>query len=236
MDSQSSLLQLKEGKVRVATATIYVMEKGMSSSFMIQYVVPMLSKLHKEMLMTLPTAEYYDRLNEEIDHLLKSKDHDISKGQEFKIIRSVDDIEEDKLNLILAIEGGYSLSKTNSKLKDKLLELKNGHHKFLYMTLVHATQFKDYCTHAFSMKLVKKNPVFKPKGYGFSKQGLEIIDLAYDKTQGNRILIDVKHMSLVSRMQFYEYRKKSTTKTTKCRFRDDVRNRNKSVCINYVIA
>ena len=164
LDSQSSLEQLQSGKVHVATATIYVMEKGMSTNFMIRYIVPKLSNLDPQMLDTLPSANYFERLNEELTHLLNSRDHDPENGKHFNVINSFADIVPDKLNLILAIEGGYSLSSTNIPLREKMLELKTGQHKFLYMTLVHATQFKDYCTHAFSMKLIKNNPEFKPKG------------------------------------------------------------------------
>lgn len=207
LDSQSSLEQLRDGKVQLATATIYVMEKGMSTNFMVRYVVPALTNMDPRMLDTLPSANYFDRLNEEIEHLLKSRDHNVANGEHFNVISDISEIIPDKLNLVLAIEGGYGLTTIGKTLKDKMLELKKGPHKFLYMTLVHATQFKDYCTHAFSLKMIKNNPEFKPKGYGFAKEGLDIIDLAYDSTQGNRILIDVKHMSLVSRRQFYHHRK-----------------------------
>jgi len=44
---------------------------------------------------------------------------------------------------------------------------------------------------------------------GFSKTGWEVLDLLLSKTNGRRILIDVKHMSAKARMEFFDYLEKN---------------------------
>jgi microsomal dipeptidase-like Zn-dependent dipeptidase len=77
----------------------------------------------------------------------------------------------------------------------------------LYLTLVHMTQY-PLTNHCYGMKLIKGNDEFKPSGFGLRTLGKQIIDLAYRNRSGeHQIYIDIKHMSLVARRQFYAYRK-----------------------------
>ncbi len=81
----------------------------------------------------------------------------------------------------------------------------------LYLTLTHLTYIAELplATHAFGMKLLM-NDNFYPSGLGLTPQGKEVIDSAYGMTADGRktpVLIDVKHMSLKSRLDFYKYRK-----------------------------
>ena len=91
----------------------------------------------------------------------------------------------------------------------------------LYLTLTHLTHIPEQhlATHAFATKALK-HPSFYPFGNGLSELGLEVIDKAYalgdvekdsqdkekDKVLGP-VLIDITHMSLKSRLDFYKYRK-----------------------------
>ncbi|SDE85024.1 hypothetical protein SAMN05421636_10841 [Pricia antarctica] len=91
----------------------------------------------------------------------------------------------------------------------------------LYLTLTHLTHIPEQhlATHAFATKALK-HPSFYPFGNGISELGLEVIDKAYslgsvekdgpDKNKdkvSNPVLIDITHMSLKSRLDFYKYRK-----------------------------
>lgn len=84
----------------------------------------------------------------------------------------------------------------------------------LYLTLTHLTHIPEQhlATHAFGTKMLK-HPSFYPFGNGLSDLGKAVIDKAYSlkapgrKKVDSKLLIDVKHMSLKSRLDLYEYRK-----------------------------
>lgn len=202
--SKSSLPQIKRSNVSIGVATIYSMEKQMSSSFFFSYLTPGISMISKDFWINLPSRNNFNLLLEEIEHFEKYSNHE----SKYRIINSIRDYDPNQLNFILAIEGGHALESTPEfTVEQNLLKLKNFKYNFLYLTFTHMTK-SFLCTHAFGMQQVKQNNDFKPHGSGISKLGFKIIDLAYSKSKGSRILIDVKHMSLVSRKQFYEYRKK----------------------------
>lgn len=201
--SQSCLDQMEKGRIGVAVSAIYAMERPMTSSFLIEHLAPKLTVLHGEMLDHACYSNYLGYVQEEIEHLKKSQGF---KGRTFNIINGIGEAEEGKMNLILALEGGHVLEQFNTNVVDNLRSLKQGPQRFLYLTFVHMTQY-PLATHAYGMKLIKGNDQFKPNGFGITDIGKEVIDMAYDESQGRRILIDLKHMSLVARHKFYQYRR-----------------------------
>ena len=81
----------------------------------------------------------------------------------------------------------------------------------LYLTLTHLTHIEEQylANHAFGMKLLKHSS-FYPHGFGISDQGYDVINAALsNEVEGKAlpIYIDVKHMSLISRLEYYNYRK-----------------------------
>lgn len=83
----------------------------------------------------------------------------------------------------------------------------------VYLTLTHLTYITEVslATHAFGMKLLKNPSFFYPTGKGLTDAGKEVIAAAYSMSPDNGvtstpILIDIKHMSLKSRLDFYDYR------------------------------
>lgn len=88
-----------------------------------------------------------------------------------------------------------------------------------YITLTHLSHIieQPLATHAFGMKMLKHG-AFYPVGNGLTPLGKEVIQAAYtitveegDKTTPAPVLIDIKHMGLKSRQDFYEYRKTNPT-------------------------
>lgn len=87
----------------------------------------------------------------------------------------------------------------------------------MYITMTHLTHQGSYnvATHSFGLKLLEHN-AFYPLGCGITHYGYELIDACYQlqlqKDASNDmvaapVLIDIKHLSLQSRMDFYKYRK-----------------------------
>lgn len=205
IDSQSCLNQITQGGVSVAVAGIYPLERAFSTNFILRHIAPSITALDGKFLNNINAGAYtyFSLLQDEITHLANSQNF---KNKKFKIVNSAHDFDPSCLNIILAIEGGHALDGGAGSYLENLGSLKEGPNAFLYLTLTHLTHF-DLCTHAFGMKLINNN-AFKPQGRGISPAGYDVIDTAYDSSAGKRMLIDIKHMSLLSRLEFYEYRKK----------------------------
>lgn len=204
--SQSSLNQLWRARVNLAVAAIYAVEQPMNSSFLIRHIAPRISFLHKRMLDHPPGGSYTEMVMDEIRHLEQHRICRDNESKSFQLLRSMDEFDPSRLNLILALEGGHTLESVEGDLTDTLQRLKAGPYRFLYLTLVHLIRY-PLATHCYGMKLIRDNSDFKPAGFGLGRDGRQVIDLAYDRKKGQRILVDIKHMSLVSRYQFYEYRR-----------------------------
>jgi microsomal dipeptidase-like Zn-dependent dipeptidase len=82
----------------------------------------------------------------------------------------------------------------------------------LYLTLTHLTHINEQflATHAFGMKMLK-HPSFYPFGNGISSLGYDVIEKCYSMTNHKNeyrpVLIDVKHLGLKSRQDYYAFRK-----------------------------
>ncbi|OAV44462.1 membrane dipeptidase [Lewinella sp. 4G2] len=207
IDSQASYRQIERGRTNVAVAALYSFENGLDEIGLIKRIAPIISQLDKDMVSDIKPAAYYDKLMEEVRHLEGSLE---PKGgrRPFQIVSRAADIDPEVNNLVLSIEGAHVL--TPNEGDDpiaKLDELKRFRHKILYLTLCHFTK-NPLCNHAFAMKLVnpEKAPVFFPAGTGLTDLGKRVIHHAYDDSAGRRILLDVKHLSLSGRQQFYDWK------------------------------
>ncbi len=114
-------------------------------------------------------------------------------------------------SLIEIDERNGNSGRTSDNFKRLFEAMWNAGMDMLYLTLTHLTHISEQylATHAFGLKLIK-HPAFYPSGGGISDLGKEVIDVAYEMEINNNktpILIDIKHMSLQSRLDFYKYRK-----------------------------
>ena len=208
IDSQASLRQLDRSRTRSAVAAIYVMEDGLDEIFLITRLAPVISHLDKDIVRDIRPVQYWKRFLEKVKHLENSLPAR-GPGKAFQIASTAGELTETNNNLILAIEGAHILKVEETD--DPLLRLdylKSFRHKVFYLTLCHFAR-NSFCNQAFAMKLVnpKKVPTFLPLGTGLTEEGKAVIRRCYDTTRGRRILIDVKHMSLSGRQQFYAWKK-----------------------------
>ena len=205
--SQSSLEQSWRGGVRLGVAAMYVLERAFTSSFLVEHIAPIITPLDRDMLRLPQQTDSLRRLQEEIAHLKASAEKSPGQGMAMQVIRKISDYDPQKINLILAIEGSHCLDLFNTQIEDNLRELKEGPERFLYLNLTHLARFPT-CTQAYGIKLVRGHEQFRPSGNGISELGYRIIDISYDRRIGGYpIFIDIKHMSLQSRKQFYAYRR-----------------------------
>lgn len=86
----------------------------------------------------------------------------------------------------------------------------------LYLTLTHLSHISEQflATHAFGMKMLR-HAAFYPSGNGISALGRDVIRACSNMQQDGKacpLLIDIKHMGLKSRMDYYQMRKTESIK------------------------
>lgn len=200
--SQSSLNQLSEGRVNVAVACLYALETPFTYNFVIEHLVPLLTFVEASAMRFEANDNAYNRLMAELKLLKESLQN---KPDAAQIIQSYKGINPTKLNLILAVEGAHCFG-PKELLLNNFKAFKTNGHRLLYLTLTHLTR-AACASHAYSIKLIKRNDQFKPGGGGLLPLGKDVIDAAYDKSiGGHQVFIDIKHMGLHARKQFYKYR------------------------------
>ena len=219
LESQSSLRQLNTTSGTIAISGLYALEKAMVNGDLINLlgghvnlvkVAWILKRLNINKIIdydlmkriSSPQTSYFVMFKEVRDHLLNSRT--INPG--YNLMDKIGDYDPNKLNLILTIEGGHNLfnntagSGYNGEARSNLKTLKMSGNRYLSLSLAHVER-NPLCAHAYGIKLLHHDD-FMPVGCGISPLGKEIIDEALK--QPKRILIDIKHMSLESRKQFYD--------------------------------
>jgi len=152
---------------------------------------------------SLPETYNFDLFKEIQEHLLKSR----KKGCRYQLLKKISDYNPRKLNIILTIEGGHNLQTQTSgnnagnDVVDNLRKLKLSERRYFFMSMAHLEQ-NLLCTHAYNIKIVSDDK-FLPTGQGLTPQGSDVITEAL-KLQPYRMLIDIKHMSLKARQEYYD--------------------------------
>lgn len=114
--------------------------------------------------------------------------------------------------VIITIEGAHVLGtgikpQTNPANPDIVLDnavkVKNWEHRPVFITLAHHF-YNELCGHAQSLTGIVKKAVDQSYGMnlGFTPLGYQVVEKLLDNTQNKRILIDIKHMSRQSRLEY----------------------------------
>lgn len=220
LESQSNLVQLNNSKGTIAVIGLTVVEKAMIKADLINLVFFHINLLRVAKILEItgngnilnyellkrtskPRSRYFSVFDEMLSHLILSKL--ILPG--FNLLDKINQYDPKKLNVILTAEGGHNLFKRNCGCRvrkgvlDSLANLKSGRYRYLFIGLAHHSRNR-LCTHSWSMKILHHRN-FKPVGFGITKLGREVIIEALKETP-HRIFLDIKHMSLVARQQYYE--------------------------------
>lgn len=115
--------------------------------------------------------------------------------------------------VFITIEGGHVFGtginpKTNPANPKKVLEnvdkVKNWEHRPIFITLTHHF-YNELCGHAKSLTGIVKKATDQSFGMneGFTPLGIEVVEKLLDNTNNKRILIDIKHMSRKSRLEYF---------------------------------
>lgn len=211
ISSQSSLKQMEFGGVHLAVSAIYSLEYPISKVWLIKNFAAKIEKqLSGDYLQRIADNKLspYQNALDEIAHLRNSE------NSRMKVVDKWTQVKDNRINLLLCVEGAHTFqdkyvddaaSHKESTLRN-LLALKKKY-RLLYISPIHLTR-NLVGSHAFAMKLINDNE-FVPKGFGMTDFGRELVDACYAKNgkHDKRTFVDVKHMSLKSRLDFYQYRK-----------------------------
>ncbi|TRX16504.1 hypothetical protein FNW25_15010 [Flavobacterium franklandianum] len=220
--SQADFSSLKEGNVKLVTASLYPFEKGFFinllgkgslSAFLANAIIGISYYRIRNIQQHL---NYFEDLEKEYNFLLEAikENNEIElyfpqKKDDFKLLEN-----DNKTAIVFSIEGAHVFNsglekygrKTNEKeVIDNIYKVKNW--EIAPMTITFAHNFiNDFCGHAKSLdplgKLVNQNEMLN---HGFTNLGFKALNALLDNKNGKVIYPDLKHMSLSSRKEYYQY-------------------------------
>lgn len=137
-------------------------------------------------------------------------------ANDVETILNEDVVSDNKVNsiaVILTIEGAHAFGtgikpQSNPANRDKVLVnvdlVKNWTHRPVFITFAHHF-YNELCGHAESLSGIVKKAASQQFGLntGFTALGLEVADKLLDNANNKRILIDIKHMSRASRLEYF---------------------------------
>jgi microsomal dipeptidase-like Zn-dependent dipeptidase len=215
-DSQSSLSQLARGKCSLAVAVIYPLETKLADADILQVLARLIDgKFCNKRLRDVKTGHWtsFQYANDELKHILLTSNQMVDGvAKKIKVLEQWSDYnpgDEHTVHTIFTIEGGHTITYGRNEKEDISKMLANLKHfrsacPLFYYTMAHMQQM-NFANHAYGIKGAGKF-YFVPRGAGLTDFGKKLIDSCYTDFKARKVLIDVKHMSLRSRLDFYEYR------------------------------
>lgn len=233
--TQTNFYNLSEGKLRVATASLYPMEKG----FMNMRNLPNLivnKKAQDEVLQILSgytvdsikymreSQNYFGDLLDEYRYLKEGQGKSPDGQSAYKIVNNYTELknvlekDETTLAVIVAIEGSHVLfdeemlttKLTTVQMKRKLEEhigiIKSWETPPLTVNLSHHF-YNQLCGHSRSFAGGSRNLLNQNKGIdtGLTGLGIKVLKEYASVNNGKRIIVDTKHMSVKGRIEYYNW-------------------------------
>jgi microsomal dipeptidase-like Zn-dependent dipeptidase len=224
--SQADFTSLAKGGVRLALVSLYPFEKGFfingalngPLSARLANLVTGIGYTRVRQLQT--HTNYFQDLEEELHFFTNSCRRFRVEGQEWEWqlagswqqVAAVLDCER-HIAVVPTIEGAHVFntglsvygSPTNeAEVLRNVAAVKAWECPPFFITLAHNFN-NDLCGHARSLE--RLGPLVNQQyklNEGFTSLGYRVVDALLDQERGRRILIDVKHMSLRARLQYYE--------------------------------
>lgn len=233
--SQTNFYELARGKVRVATASLYPMEKG----FLKMRDIPNLvvnKRAQDEMLQVISgytvdsvkymreSQNYFGDLHDEYQYLMSNQGKSPDGQYAYKVVNNYSELtdvlkkDDSTLAIILSIEGSHVLwdeemltsKMSNAQLKKKLEEnigiIKSWEVPPLTVNLCHHF-YNNLCGHSRSFGGASKSLLNQNKGLdlGLTGLGIKVLKEYASVNNGKRIIVDTKHMSVKGRIEYYNW-------------------------------
>ncbi|ESU24613.1 hypothetical protein FEDK69T_05340 [Flavobacterium enshiense DK69] len=155
------------------------------------------------------TIKLADRANYQYVLARNATDVEIALDQD-----TTDDLNANCIAVIVTIEGGHvfgtGIDPVNHPAQESYVlgnidKIKNWEHRPFFITLAHHF-YNELCGHAHSLTGPIKIAVNQEYGVnsGFTALGKKAVERLLDNTDNKRILIDIKHMSRKSRLEYFD--------------------------------
>ena len=229
--SQSNFTSLSKAGVSVICASLYPIERAffdnkLKPEFLKDLVINFATGVGKKRVDTIQEiTDYFEDLEREYNFYLQLNNvsFNLPEGQfKYRIVRHYQDVEAVieaskeattsviTVCVIMSIEGLHVLNSDILKPPDEqrfmanLRTLKNWEAAPFFVTVAHHF-WNHICGHAESFTDLVKSKVDQSEGLGlgFTDLGIKIVHELLSATNGRRILIDIKHMSVTARKEYY---------------------------------
>ncbi|MEO6219119.1 MAG: membrane dipeptidase [Ginsengibacter sp.] len=208
LNSQSCLEQLYDGDVKLFGIALHSPEANMAKGLLEKKLVNKgaIALMNRQRLELVKDGNHYFQfLNEDLARLSSSKSPSNLNGASLKIMnRASDYLESDPQTIygFLIVEGLHCFFGDQSAIDMKAVFSSNfesftDNNTVLAINICHIQQ-NPFCNHAYGIQFINSR-LFFPTGKGITAWGREIITRMVEKN----ILVDIKHMSLLSRWELY---------------------------------
>lgn len=226
--SQSNFTSIVSGGVNVICASLYPIEKWffinkIDNEFIKDVAANFATGIGKKRIDAIQKISnyfqdlereyaFYRQLDGKVIRLPEGKFRYrlVNSFSEIKTIKNADPEDITTVCVIISIEGMHVLNSNikadpdESDFLSNVSKIKNWNHSPFFVSMAHHF-WNHLCGHAESFSgFVKKN-VDQSEGIdtGFTPLGNKVAKALLSKTNGKRILIDIKHMSVTSRLEYY---------------------------------
>lgn len=222
LDSQSALDQMWQvSKGALSIIALHPFEKEFGKQTILQKLAKYNANANKALLKDVVNGAmpYHQLLDLELQLFNANRNNGAKKASFVNKDNAI--IDPNALNLVLSVEGGHAFcsqkdimneaGKAKTKALNKGIErfkaFRDQHHP-IFLTVTHIA-YNYYCNQAWALPNLMwgfpfRRKDFFPRSYGISSRGIALIKEALWGNAEKPVLIDIKHMSLVARMQFYE--------------------------------
>ncbi len=227
--SQANFTSLAKGGVTIICISLYPIEKWffvnkIKNEFIRDIASNFATGVGKKRVDAVQAMQnYFEDLEREYDFYkqLDGKIIQLPEGKfRYKLVKNYKEIETIKLKdtnkieticVVLSIEGLHVLNQSIDKKPKEveflanLKKIKNWDQPPFFVAVAHHF-WNHLCGHAESFTKLVKKKVDQSEGLntGFTPLGITIVNELLSKKNGKRILIDLKHMSIASRIDYYK--------------------------------
>ncbi|WP_397364112.1 membrane dipeptidase [Olleya sp. R77988] len=236
---QSDINTVLKGNGKVIIASLYPMEKGMVvhdntkkvklSGRILRNLATGISMERIKHIQNMP--DYFVDLCDEYKFYEQLHDTNVLVNgvpKKYKLVKKYSDIDfnspKDTLYVIMSIEGchvfntGLRLAGKPTANKNEVISnietVKNWKYKPFFVGIAHHFD-NELCGHAESLAGIVKSLIDQNanKNKGLTPLGKDVILKLLDNTNGKRIQIDLKHMNIKSRYEYYAFLEANFTET-----------------------
>ena len=219
--SQSCFSQMLKGDLQLAVVPLYSTERGFAASFLLQVLNFLSKNIDNKLFRAINKRQvtHYKQLQDCYAHLLTAYTGGHTDAAKVNFTRTSADFKLGHINVVFSMEGAHAFLDREEdvttpagmqKVVERIMDFKkkardSEYPRLFILNFTHLTR-AHFSNHAFGIKLISHED-FIPIGRGLSAAGLKLIETCLmEDDDHHAIVIDIKHMSLESRKEYYKIR------------------------------